>query len=182
MPHNMRPDWSVKGLLAMIKTLEEKTGDLSSQIMVEIGSYTGQSTEIFAQRFKHVFSIDPYDEGQHKGTTDAQILNFGKFNEVENEFIKRCSKYKNITKIKRTSNDAVELFKPETLDFVYIDGLHTYEQCRLDIINYMPFIKKGRYLGGHDWDWCPGVKKAIQSTIKKPHHRFDDSSWLYLVN
>lgn len=39
----------------------------------------------------------------------------------------------------------------DRLDFLYIDGCHSYFQVRNDINNYFPLIKKGGVIGGHDF-------------------------------
>ncbi len=64
--------------------------------------------------------------------------------------------------IEQTSDDALRVL-PKELDFVYIDGLHTYEQCLKDLKNYAPFVRKGGVLGGHDFTkYCQeGVIKAV---------------------
>lgn len=48
-------------------------------------------------------------------------------------------------------------------DFVFIDGEHTYEQVFKDICNYLPKIKKGGMLIGHDYGHpdFEGVKRAV---------------------
>jgi hypothetical protein len=51
--------------------------------------------------------------------------------------------------IRRTSDD---FFGSNTqlFDIVFIDGLHTYEQVRRDVINSVNFLKPGGYIAMHD--------------------------------
>lgn len=51
----------------------------------------------------------------------------------------------------KTSDECVSLFKDGSLDFVYVDGNHSEEQCTKDIKNYWPKIKSGGILGCHDY-------------------------------
>jgi hypothetical protein len=60
------------------------------------------------------------------------------------------------------SDDAVSKFDDESLDFVFIDGLHTYEQVLKDCQNYYPKIKKGGFIIGHDFARIQGVNKAVR--------------------
>lgn len=44
---------------------------------------------------------------------------------------------------------------------VFIDGDHSYESCREDILAWLPKIQKGGVIAGHDYsDTFPGVKRA----------------------
>ena len=42
-----------------------------------------------------------------------------------------------------------------------MDGLHTYEQTLKDCKNYLPKIKSGGIICGHDYGIIPGVTKAV---------------------
>lgn len=45
-----------------------------------------------------------------------------------------------------------------SLDFVFIDADHTYEGCKRDIEAWLPKIRPGGLLGGHDY-WPPFTKE-----------------------
>ena len=99
---------------------------------------------------------------------------------VEKEFDKNTSGFQNIVKVKLTSDEAAQFAKEngiEKIDFVYIDGLHTFEQVKKDIENYLPFLNEPKIIGGHDYHvhW-EGVKKAIDETIGAPDEVFCDTS------
>lgn len=68
---------------------------------------------------------------------------------------------------------------PAKFDFVFLDGGHTYENVSAEIKGFLPIMRKGAIIGGHDYannDW-PGVKQAVDeafgSTVKKK-----GNSWL----
>ena len=50
--------------------------------------------------------------------------------------------------IKQNSNVAHKRIKNNSLDFVFIDGDHSYEQTKKDIENYYPKVKSGGVIGG----------------------------------
>ena len=56
--------------------------------------------------------------------------------------------------------------KDGSLDFVFIDGDHTYEACKRDIIAWLPKVKEGGWITGHDYHEFPGVKKAVDELLK----------------
>jgi len=136
--------------------------------MAELGSYVGESAELFAKRFNEVNAIDSFEA--------KDINNI----EYESYFDKRVSKYTNIKKIKGYSNKIHNLFEDESLDFVYIDANHEYKWVSSDIVLWFPKVKKGGWIGGHDYvrDISPGVVKAVLEKFGNIDVLFDDSSWL----
>ena len=56
------------------------------------------------------------------------------------------------------------VFEEECLDFVYLDGSHTFEDVDLDIKSWKPKIKRGGYIGGDDFE-IEGVKKAVEKNF-----------------
>lgn len=83
--------------------------------VVEVGSYAGESTEIFAATFQRVYAVDPwmpgYDDKDPASQTDMV--------RVEKRFDKRMVVHKNVHKMKMTSAEAVQQFQDQSLDFIY---------------------------------------------------------------
>ena len=48
----------------------------------------------------------------------------------------------------------------DEIDFVFIDADHTYKGVKADILAWMPKVREGGYITGHDCD-NSGVKKAL---------------------
>jgi hypothetical protein len=99
-----------------------------------------------------LFLIDPYEHW------------IGEKNRKKAE--QRLSKYPQAIFIKKTSDDAAHDFK-EPLDFVYVDGDHSYEQVKRDLEHYYTLVKFGGVLGGHDYPLKEGVKIAVDEFAKK---------------
>jgi len=53
--------------------------------------------------------------------------------------------------INQRSENAVKSIPP-VLDFVYIDGDHSYDGVKSDFFNYFNKVKPGGYIGGHDFN------------------------------
>ena len=66
-----------------------------------------------------------------------------------------------------TSLEASKAFAPESLDFVFIDGDHSYEGCALDIKLWWPKLKPGGLLSGHDYvdEKNYGVQRAVNEFV-----------------
>ena len=52
--------------------------------------------------------------------------------------------------MKMESLKAAERFQNESLEFVFIDASHEYEHVKADILAWLPKVKKGGVLAGHD--------------------------------
>ncbi|HET7873735.1 MAG TPA: class I SAM-dependent methyltransferase, partial [Terriglobales bacterium] len=50
----------------------------------------------------------------------------------------------------RLTSDAFFAANKQLFDIVFIDGLHTYEQVRKDVVNSIKFLKPGGYIALHD--------------------------------
>lgn len=62
-----------------------------------------------------------------------------------------------------TTNEAADLVPDAYLDFVFIDADHSYAAVVEDIARWAPKVKRGGWVGGHDYHarkW-PGVVKAV---------------------
>ena len=171
----MRDQVNSEGLLDLINEL----GDNSKKTMIEIGSFVGESTILFAQSFKEVIAIDPFMEGYDDNDPTSNLF---EFDNVYDTYMKRVSPFKNIKTIKDTSDGALKHFQGFLFDFIYIDGLHTYDGVKNDIINYLPLVKKGGVIGGHDYTknhkHLVGVFDAVNEMFGTPDKTFMDNSWI----
>ena len=74
-----------------------------------------------------------------------------------------------------------EEFDNNSLDFVYIDGNHSYENCLLDCLHWFDKVKPGGIVGGHDYiDVWPGVVQAVNELCVKYKlqiKKYRDHSW-----
>ena len=173
----MRDQVGKEGLLDLIKEL----GDNSNKTMIEIGSFVGESTVLFAQSFKEVIAIDPFMEGYDEQDPTSHSFDF---KNVYQTYLDRTGDHQNIKTIVSTSIDALDQLKGLQFDFVYIDGLHTYDGVKTDIINYLPLVKTGGVIGGHDYTdntvhkHLEGVKRAVDELFGHPDKVFGDNSWI----
>ena len=67
--------------------------------------------------------------------------------------------------IRKTSMEAVKDFEDESLDFVYIDGDHSYQAVKDDLREWSKKVRKGGIISGHDYQWC-GVKPAVDEHME----------------
>ena len=167
---------SVGGLIDMITHI----GGLNNKVMVEIGCFTGVSTETFLQlNPKKLYAVDIWDLNE----SYSELIEDGRsnFHLIEQSFRTMAKNYDNIEIIKNFSKPASFGFRNKSLDFVYIDGDHNYNAVVEDIEHWQPKIKSGGYIAGHDiiiYD----VLYAVQKTLNTPNMvLFSDTSWLIKV-
>ena len=124
----------------------------------------------------HIVCIDPWQNGYDPKDGASENI---EMSIVEKQFDEMISNYDSVVKFKMTSGKAAEKFWDETFDLVYIDGLHTYDGVKNDIELYLPKVKKGGYIAGHDYNskHFPGVKDAVDEFFT-PDKTFKDSSWI----
>ena len=165
-----------EGLKSLIQHIQQHS-DTKKLRMIEIGSYIGESTMLFCDNFMEVISIDPHMDNYD---LDDPACDRATFNVVNDKFNKNMSKYVNFNHIRMTSDDAIKHLIGVKVDFIYIDGLHTYEQVKKDIKNYLPLLTENGFIGGHDYgDNWPGVIKAVNESLSSsPDNVFVDTSWI----
>jgi len=152
-----------------------KENDL--KIGVEIGVKRGQNiAKILQVCPDFVFhAVDCWDP-------KLQYINWGKGAQTVNEqfFNKILHKYpKNIFKHKGYSMPVSAEFSDESVDLIFVDGDHEYEGCKMDIETWLPKLKTGGFMAGHDYghERFPGVKKAVDEIFPKVE-LFGDMVWL----
>ena len=67
--------------------------------------------------------------------------------------------------IRSTSIEAAEVYPDDWFDVVYIDAAHDYDSVRADIDTWLPKVKPGGMICGHDYTaaW-PGVIEAVDES------------------
>jgi predicted O-methyltransferase YrrM len=73
--------------------------------------------------------------------------------------------------IKMTSLEAAKKFKDKSLDFVFIDASHEYEDVKDDILAWIPKVKPGGIISGDDYyvnfgGSFPGVYQAVNEILE----------------
>jgi hypothetical protein len=66
-----------------------------------------------------------------------------------------------------TSVAAATLFADRSLSVVFIDACHEYEDVRSDVAAWLPKVRPGGVIGGHDWNRV-GVKRAVRELLGEP--------------
>jgi Methyltransferase domain len=142
---------------------------------VEIGVCKGDYSKILLEKsnLSTLFSVDPWQNMSADIYWDRNNVPQDENEERYQNVVREFKKYGDKSKILRmTSKDASPQFQDGELEFVYIDGNHSYEACKEDIQLWWPKVKKGGLFAGHDYvdgkvnESEFGVKSAVDEFVK----------------
>ena len=138
--------------------------------VAEIGSYAGVSSEVLALHCEKIYCIDTWEDWNNDGII-FQALDL---------FDTMRSLYGHIEKMHMRGEEAASNFEDETFDLVYIDASHWYNDVINDIKTWLPKVKNGGYLAGHDYLEGIDVLYAVNDYFGKTHSitRYPDSTWV----
>lgn len=138
----------------------------------EIGVREGKFSEIlctYVKSLEKLYLVDPWN----RVFEDYISRNIG--NRKQKEFYqnakKRLAKYPVCEFIIKTSTEAVRDIEPYSLDFVYIDGSHSYDYVITDIIEWTRRVKEGGIIAGDDYLHLRhgNVIQAVDNYIEAHH-------------
>lgn len=149
----------------------------------EVGVYRGQhAREMLSYlSIKKLYLVDPW---QRYSEYNEKKLG----NQLEEAYFDSKKLLKEfddgrVVWLKGFSVDIAKKIEDNTLDFVYIDGNHSYEFTKKDIEAWTPKLKQGGFIGGHDFDSNVdkknlegikyGVKRAVEEYCEKHNIHFE---------
>ena len=141
------PEKDAKALEEIVKMVLKKHIKI-----IEIGSWTGTSTGIMAKLIKpykgKIFAVDHWlgsvNVPHHKIAAKIDIFTIFKFNMVKENV------WEIVFPLVMKSQEAAEIFRENTVDLIFIDGDHSYECVKQDILLWWPKLKVGGIMCGHD--------------------------------
>ncbi len=145
---------------------EAKDGDT----LVELGVYHGRSLAMLGHMARdagkdlHIVGVDLFEEA-------GAITRTAGPHAYEPATLAACMANLNATDAKvrlmvGDTADTASEFGAGTLALVFIDGDHSYEGCKRDIEAWLPKVKPGGLLAGHDFSGeYPGVMQAVKEAF-----------------
>ena len=128
---------------------------------VEIGSWKGKSAIYMAEEIvKHKKNIKFYavDLFEYSEEYKDQFIDTP---DLYKEYLDNIEPVKNyITTIKGDSVEMSKEFNDNSIDFIFVDASHIYENVLKDLKHWYPKLKTGGIITGHDYS-SPGVKNAV---------------------
>ena len=133
------------------KDLPKLLWKIGSRKGVEVGVRNGKYSQVLCSWMPKLklYCVDPwedYDEYPERYITNYETNHIKAYDNAK----KRLAPY-NCELIKDYSENAVKLFKDGELDFVFIDGNHSFQYVVADIALWSRKVRKGGIISGHDY-------------------------------
>ncbi len=165
---------------------------------VEVGCWLGRGTACFGARMREAEKdiqlnvVDTFNGSQHEPCLSVQaqvisdlrqrapITEDGNFREVFAENMRGTMTPAVVHE--GTSAEMAKHFDDNSLDAVYIDAGHTFEEVQADIVTWLAKVKPGGVLCGDDYGIdFKGVTEAVNQTFEKEKVRQQGRVWIYEV-
>jgi hypothetical protein len=160
----------------MLSTLPEQAA------CAEIGTWRGDFAAVILEhrRPQLLYLVDPWEhraEGEYEQASYGGRMEGGQqaLEEMYQSVLDRFSSEIDggqVLVLRRRSTDAAATFADESLDWVYIDGDHSYDGVKADLEAYFRTVKPGGLLAGDDYglagSWFEdGVTRAVDEFAER---------------
>ena len=152
----------------------------SNSHFVEVGCWKGRSVAFMAveiHKSGKSIRFDCVDTWNGSETEDPHNNDkYVKSGTLYEKFLSNTERVKHIITPKR--GDSVQMassYEDDSLDFVFIDGDHRYEMVKADIQAWLPKVKSGGIISGHDYGWCTDVRRAVHECFGECESKYYDS-------
>ena len=142
----------------------------SMENVVEVGCWKGRSTAALAQGCKGtVWTVDHFEgspaerDGAHQEASQVDLYSLAL----------NTLRFDNVRILRMESVNAARLFRPGSVDMIFIDGDHSLAAILADLILWNPVARK--LLCGHDRNWVD-VERAL-SIYGLPFREGPGSIW-----
>jgi len=157
-------------------------------VFVELGAYKGKSTSFIVTEINNrnrnikFHTIDTF-EGDSGSNDEQEIkayrnVNVSKMFDEFRENTKHLKEHFNV--IVGKSDESSKFFEDNSVDVIFIDAGHSYDSVIQDIKSWLPKIKDGGIMSGHDYNSWSGVNKAVNEIFDKVD-KIDNDCWFVKI-
>jgi predicted O-methyltransferase YrrM len=166
---------SGKGLVPYIQKLE------GTLIGAEIGVCLGVTTELFAREIKNIQKLYAVDNYPTYIDWNGLQITQQRQDRIKSHAYNRLKKYEQtIGFMYFDSMTFSKIIADESLDFIFIDGDHSYEGALRDFQTFYPKIRSGGIFAGHDFN-VQTVNMALREFLKEKMNdviTVENNAWL----
>jgi len=144
-------------------------------VLVELGCWKGRSSCFLAveavnsgKQVELVFVDHWGGSAEHQADPELEVIF-----DIFNRNLARAGIDHKV--VRANTVDAARLFRANSVDFVWIDAGHTYEEVMADIKAWWPKLKVGGVMGGDDLP-MDGVNKAVNERFPN-HESGSENGW-----
>jgi hypothetical protein len=143
----------------------------SAANILEIGVFRGEFADVLLSlNPARLILCDPWDGPSVSGDPDGNNVVGVDLRQVYEDLKRKHACDHRVLLLRGRSPLALKWIEPHSLDAVYIDGDHSYEGCKTDLVEALRLLKPGGWIMGHDYEMNPektqarydfGVKRAV---------------------
>lgn len=154
--------------------------------LVEVGVWKGHSISFLARKIKElnygakIYAVDLFEDAISEDWNKNLKNEISLISDIYNRVLENNEVRDMITDLKGLSWEMADHFEDNSVDFVFIDAGHEYESVVKDIKAWLPKIKSGGIISGHDFYNAPGVNKAVKELIPK-FEISSDNIWFKII-
>jgi|LakMenEpi03Aug12_release.lakeMendotaPanAssembly.Ray.scaffolds.fasta_scaffold03232_19 predicted O-methyltransferase YrrM len=158
------------------------------KILVEVGVWKGHSISFLSKKLKEqdydfdLYGVDLFEQSEIYKNDGNEYLSeqIPIIWEIYNYNLEINGVRNLIKDIKDYSWEASKKFEDRSVDFVFLDADHSYESVKKDIESWLPKIKTGGMIAGHDYYNPCGVKRAVDELL--PDMKINsDKIWTFKI-
>jgi hypothetical protein len=140
---------------------------LGAELGVKEGKFTAHMLERFPRL--HMVAVDLWQAKPPSDQPGFETYAEWNFDQIEAEFCDRIASFRDrVTVCRCDTVRAAGLYDDGAFDFVFIDAEHTHRGVAADIAAWLPKVKAGGILSGHDYQPnFPGVQAAVDDFIAR---------------
>lgn len=147
-------------------------------IFVECGAWLGSSSsylcDVAKERVK-VYIVDTWKGSPNELNSNHSLATT---TDIYRIFLDNMGS-RSFTPLRMDSCEASACFEDDSCDVVYIDMTHTYDAVKQDIKCWLPKVKNGGYIAGHDYaDYAEGVTRAVNEAFGNKITVMDGNCWI----
>lgn len=171
-------------VLALIRTFGFKE---IAEIGVGAGNLASRVCRNFHESIDHFFCIDPwivYGEWFDRPPVDFE-LDQGFWEDQYRRVTEWAIKFPKIRIIRKYSVKAAKQFEDQSVDLIYLDAIHDFPNLINDTYAWLPKIRSGGILAGHDYmsrfmGYIRGIDFIFGKDFELPQS--GDSAWYVKIN
>jgi cephalosporin hydroxylase len=154
---------------------------VGGEVIVEVGTFVGGNLcrvgDMVRKSGKNIklYGIDNFHFANISTQAIQNVnLKFGDYDTRQDSFydqliknIKDSDLQSYIEIIDSDSIEAAAKFEDESIDLLFLDGSHSYPYTGEELKVWLPKVKIGGIVSGHDWP-AGGIQQAVKENISKP--------------
>lgn len=132
--------------------------------VAEVGVHKGDTAERVLQAcpdLKAYYMVDPWASYEWSDQSHLAPWTTEQQEETYQLALSRVKNFPASRVMRMTSVEAAKRFELGSLDLVFIDANHSYESVKQDLEAWVPLVRPGGVVSGHDYNGFAGVTPAV---------------------